>query len=242
MASCTALGCSLAGTCEAFGLEVGQAESELAAECIRNAHWEGTQAWTEGKWTVLNKQQFHHDWSFTYKARDGSNAKVDLEAWEESLRGLLTDVPPDDFYWNVKLHVPDDGFEIFDELIEVPYRVSPVARVPAGAVLRHGGRAFRVGDATEVVLPSEYINARVDRGSPDTDHGIGASTTTSGAKSARTGPAEQACSSEFRPAVEMPEADDRAQLVKVLELLVQQLGVVEQSAYEADDALLRGQM
>ena len=41
----------------------------------------------------------------------------------------------------------------------------------------------------------------------------------------------------------MPEeADDRAQLVKVLELLVQQLGVVEQSAYEADDALLRGQM
>ena len=59
--------------------------------------------------------------------------------------------------------VPDDGFEIFDELIEVPYRVSPVARVPAGAVLRHGGRAFRVGDATEVVLPSEYINARVDR-------------------------------------------------------------------------------
>ena len=138
-------------------------ESELAAECIRNAHWEGTQAWTEGKWTVLNKQQFSHDWSFTYKARDGSNAKVDLEAWEESLRGLLTDVPPDDFYWNVKLHVPDDGFEIFDELIEVPYRVSPVARVPAGAVLRHGGRAFRVGDATEVVLPSEYINARVDR-------------------------------------------------------------------------------
>ena len=130
MASCTALGCSLAGTCEAFGLEVGQAESELAAECIRNAHWEGTQAWTEGKWTVLNKQQFSHDWSFTYKARDGSNAVVDLEAWEESLRGLLTDVPPDDFYWNVKLHVPDDGFEIFDELIEVPYRVSPVARVP----------------------------------------------------------------------------------------------------------------
>ena len=116
MASCTALGCSLAGTCEAFGLEVGQAESELAAECIRNAHWEGTQAWTEGKWTVLNKQQFHHDWSFTYKSRDGSNAVVDLEAWEESLRGLLTDVPPDDFYWNVKLHVPDDGFEIFDEL------------------------------------------------------------------------------------------------------------------------------
>jgi hypothetical protein len=144
-------------------MEVGQAESELAAECIRNAHWEGTQAWTEGKWTVLNKQQFHHDWSFTYKGRDGSNAVVDLEAWEESLRGLLTDVPPDDFYWNVKLHVPDDGFEIFDELIEVPYRVSPVARVPAGAVLRHGGRAFRVGDATEVVLPSEYINARVDR-------------------------------------------------------------------------------
>lgn len=163
MASCTSLGCSLAGTCEAFGLEVGQAESELAAECIRNAHWEGTQAWTEGKWTVLNKQQFSHDWSFTYKSRDGTNAKVDLEAWEESLRGLLTDVPPDDFDWNVKLHVPDDGFEIFDELIEVPYRVSPVARVPAGAVLRHGGRAFRVGDATEVVLPSEYITARVDR-------------------------------------------------------------------------------
>ena len=37
-------------------------------------------------------------------------------------------------------------------------------------------------------------------------------------------------------------AADRAQLVQVLELLVQQLAVVEQSAYEADDALLRGQM
>ena len=37
-------------------------------------------------------------------------------------------------------------------------------------------------------------------------------------------------------------AADRAQLVQVLELLVRQLAVVEQSAYEADDALLRGQM
>ena len=150
-------------TCEAFGVEVGQAESELAAECIRNAHWEGSQAWTDGKWTVLNKSQFHHNWKLTYTSRGVTSVK-DLEAWEEALRGLLKDVPAEDFYWNVKLHVPEEGFDIIDEqLIEVPFRVSPTVSVPAGALLRHGGRSYRVEDKTDVVLPTEGVTAHVDR-------------------------------------------------------------------------------
>jgi hypothetical protein len=132
--------------------------SEQAAEAVKNAHWEGTKVADASDWKINDESCYDAD--FEYVGPGETRLSGFRAGWRRVLGGLLDAVA--DWRWNLRVVVPDEGFDVVDGFIEVPYRISPTCVARKGAVLAFEGREFVVRADTEVVLPTEIVLAHVD--------------------------------------------------------------------------------
>ena len=122
--------------------------SEQAAEAVKNAHWEGTKVADASDWKINDESCYDAD--FEYVGPGETRLSGFRAGWRRVLGGLLDAVA--DWRWNLRVVVPDEGFDVVDGFIEVPYRISPTCVARKGAVLAFEGREFVVRADTEVVL------------------------------------------------------------------------------------------
>lgn len=153
--------CSCFATYSAQPDMSGRSSSEAAAECVRQAHWEGSRAAREDEWWINDETCYSEVFEFIHPEEDTrlTGFKAD---WRPVIGGVTDELMVKSFMWNVRVAVPPDGFDVVAGLIQVPYRVSPTATAPAGAVLKFRDRTFRVRETTEIVLPTEIVRASVD--------------------------------------------------------------------------------
>ena len=117
-------------------------------------------------WQINDESCYDAKFEYHNPAADGAEAVLTLtgfkEGWKQAMGDLL-DGMADSWRWNVKCAIPDEGFDIVDGYIEVPYRVSPTCVAKKGTVLKAQGRTYTVPEEVEVVLPTEIILAHVDQ-------------------------------------------------------------------------------